>query len=302
MPRLPSGTRRTVTTAAMSASSVPAGPLPAARAVRANARGPRARTAAAAPPGGRADAAGSGRCGGRSRATAGGGAARRGAAGAGGAVPADWGAHDRGPGGSDAGARSRGGWPRPRPRAPGRRSPASLRAPGSCARPRLKLAHELAERLGQADVRADGAMEQLLRDGVRLGPALAGVGRLRVVWLGDDDPIRRGRRGARPPEAGLSRSSASNACATISGTASGSRPLSLRLYLTAIAASISWTMATKVGDDAVTARGDGGEGLAAPEVERAVQLAAARAARRGPACCTAGRAAPSRARGGWRGG
>ena len=61
------------------------------------------------------------------------------------------------------------------------------------AEARVDVAHELAERLGQLDVRADRAVEELLRDGADLRPDLAGVGGLGAARLGDHDPRVRPR-------------------------------------------------------------------------------------------------------------
>ena len=103
----------------------------------------------------------------------------------------------------------------------------------------VHLADQLAERLGELDVRADRAVEQLLRDGIHLGPDLSRVGGLDALGLGDHD-LRRGRRWSLAAgRGGAFRTISANACATISGTDSGSRPFSFRLYLTAIVASIS---------------------------------------------------------------
>ena len=55
---------------------------------------------------------------------------------------------------------------------------------------------QLAEGLGEVDVGPDGPVEQLLRHRADLGPHLAGVGRLDTLGLGDDDAggWRGGRR------------------------------------------------------------------------------------------------------------
>ena len=79
------------------------------------------------------------------------------------------------------------------------------------------------------------------------GPAVGAAG-----GASGDAAITMRAAGAWPPPvavAGASparRSTVANASATVSGTAAGSRPFSLRLYFTAMAASISWTTATKV--------------------------------------------------------
>ena len=60
-----------------------------------------------------------------------------------------------------------------------------------------QVADDLAERLGELDVRADRAVEKLLGDGADLRADLARVGRLRPLGLGDHDARGRGARRAR---------------------------------------------------------------------------------------------------------
>ena len=95
---------------------------------------------------------------------------------------------------------------------------------------------------------------------------------LRASGLTRDDA--RGRRCAAAGLVGtaLAGTSAAKAWATTSGTAAGSRPFSLRLYFTAMAASISCTTATKVSMTPSPRGRHRREGLAAPEVQGPVHL------------------------------
>ena len=117
------------------------------------------------------------------------------------------------------------------------------------------------------------AVEQLLGDEARSPTRLGGGAACsESVWLREHD-LGRARGGAAGAAAGAAaaRPSARRAKASCHHRRArwpGSRPFSLRLYLTAMAASISCTTATKRLEHALALGGHRGKGLPAPEVQR----------------------------------
>ena len=134
-----------------------------------------------------------------------------------------------------------------------------------------EVADDLAEGLRELDVRTDGAVKQLLRDRADLRPHLAGVGGLRSLGLGDHHARGRGRRrdggrGRRLAHDGLERLG--------DDLRDGLRvePLLLEVVLERDGGQHVLHDGGERLHDTLAAGGDRGEGLPAPEVQRAVEL------------------------------
>ncbi len=130
-----------------------------------------------------------------------------------------------------------------------------------------QVANDLAERLRELDVRTDGAVEKLLGDGADLRADLARVGRLRPLGLSDHDARGRGRGGC-----GRLLDDRGEGVGDDLGDGLRVEPFLLQVVLERDGGEHVLHHRRERLHHALAPRGHRGEGLAAPEVQRAVEL------------------------------